>query len=481
MNETSAIADDNAERASTLSTSGAIVLLLGGMLGNFVFGASTIALPEIAARLHLDAGTAGLVVSLFALGFASSLVFGGRLGDRVGRRMLFRLGLVALAATSLAAAAAPGGFALLVARVLQGVAAGLMLPQVLSTIQHAATGVDRARWLAGYAFAVAAGATAGLLVAGALASFSPEGWRALFVVIAAISILVVVCTRSVPVTRSAHTAGLDPVGSVLFAIGIATILLPLSLGPQHGWPWWTIALFGVSAATLIAFALWERRIDESRALVPAAALREPVLLAGLAMTTIFFSGYGAFFYLFSLSAENGMGFSALGAAVALVPFAVGFLIAATLAPRLAAVWRPVARMRFGAAVQVAMLVLIAIILLVQWPTPNEALLQPALFVFGAAQAVMFTPLISTVMSSVSHHIAGLASGLFMTAQQLATALSVAVLGALYTALGSGGVAFASCLFVDAALGVLFFALAGRTQSGSSTASTASTASALEPR
>ncbi|GAA4172969.1 MFS transporter [Gryllotalpicola koreensis] len=473
MNETSAVVEDNRIRAVALPASGAIVLLLGGMLGNFVFGASTIALPEIATALHLDAGTAGLVVSLFALGFASSLVLGGRLGDRAGRRLLFRLGLVALAVTSLAAGAAPGGVVLLVARVLQGIAAGLMLPQVLSTIQHAATGAARARWLAGYAFAVAAGATAGLLVAGALASVSPEGWRALFVVVAAISVLVLACTRSVPDTRSVRSAGLDPVGSVLFAIGIAAILLPLSLGPQHGWPWWTIVLFTVAVIALVVFALWERRIDEGRALVPMAVLREPVLLAGLAMTATFFCGYGAFFYLFSLSAENGMGLSALGAAVALVPFAVGFLIAATLAPRLAAVWRPVTMMRFGAAAQVVMLVLIAIILMVQWPTPNEALLQPALFLFGAAQAIMFTPLISTVMSSVSHHVSGLASGLFTTAQQLATALSVALLGALYTALGSGGVAFAGCLLVDAALGAVFFALAGLTRPGTSSASTAS--------
>jgi predicted MFS family arabinose efflux permease len=471
MNETSAVARDTPIRSATLPASGAVVLLLGGMLGNFVFGASTIALPEITTRLHLDPGSAGLVVSLFALGFASSLVLGGRIGDRAGRRMLFRLGLIALAATSLAAAAAPGGAMLLITRVLQGVAAGLMLPQVLSTIQHAATGAARARWLAGYAFAVAAGATAGLLVAGALASASPEGWRALFVVIATISVLVVACSRSVPDTRSARTAGLDPIGSALFAIGIAAVLLPLSLGPQHGWPWWTIALFAVAAAALVTFGLWERHIEESRALVPMAALREPVLLAGLAMTVLFFCGYGAFFYLFSLSAENGMGFSALGAAIALVPFAVGFLIAATLAPRLAAVWRPVVMMRFGAAAQVAMLVLIAIILMTQWPALNEALLQPALFLFGAAQAIMYTPLISTVMSSVSHHVAGLASGLFTTAQQLATALSVALLGALYTALGSGGIAFASCLLVDAALGVVFFALAGLTRPGASTAAT----------
>ena len=140
---------------------GGLLLLAAGVTGNLVFGASTLALHALEGALSLTPAEGTMVVALYSAGFAASLVLGGRLGDAWGRRRMLRLALAALIPASLLVALAPGAGILLAARIAQGIACGLVLPQVLSTIQHTTRGPARTRWTGAYAAVVGGGTALG--------------------------------------------------------------------------------------------------------------------------------------------------------------------------------------------------------------------------------------------------------------------------------------------------------------------------------
>jgi MFS family permease len=455
--------DEAAAPHDVLRTGAGIVLLSGTLLSGYAFGEGIIVLPSISARLQLGPDVTGLVVATFSLGFAMLLVFGGRLGDRHGRRRVFRIGLAALVVTSLAVAVAPGILVLLIARLAQGAAAGLMLPQVLATLQHASAGHHRARWLAANAAATGSGTVVGQLLGGGLGSLDLPGggWRWAFGVIAVIAAAVLAASPLVPETRSTHGAGTDGVGAILFGAGIGAILLPIATGRQFGWPWWSFVLLAAGIGLLAAFVVWERRVDPARALMPPIVLRVPALTAGIALALLFFVSYSAFVSATAFAFEAGLGRSPLEVAEILAPFGLAFVVASLFVPRMLRRFDAVATIRLAAVAQGALLIGIALVVHGQWDQLAQWEVQPLLVALGVAQAFLFGPLLRTVMGSIPGALAGLSSGLFSTAQQLGTAIGVALFGLLAASLPAApGTAFLVGVLVEAGLSVVFIAMIG---------------------
>src|SRR6478735_628028 len=143
-----------------------------------------VAVPSIEEGLDASPQTVQWVVSGYALTFGLTLVAGGRLGDVVGRRRMFLIGLVAFVVTSAAAGAAWNGEAIVVARLLQGAAAGILTPQNTGLIQQLFTGEDRGRAFGFFGATVGISAAAGPLLGGLLISAfgAEEGWRWVFYV-----------------------------------------------------------------------------------------------------------------------------------------------------------------------------------------------------------------------------------------------------------------------------------------------------------
>lgn len=454
---------DEPVTTAELTRSGAAVLLGGGFLANYIFGSSTVIVPVIAARLGIGPEASALVVALFSTGFAASLVLAGRIGDRWGRRRVFAAGLTALALTSTAVAAAPWFGVLLAARVAQGVAAGLVLPQVLATIQATTTGPRRARLSSGYVAALALGATVGQLAGGALSTATPDGWRLVLGSTALLSALVLAGVARVPDSRSDVRQRLDVVGAALFAAAVTAVVLPIALGRSVGWAPWTIGLLAVAVVLLLGFWTWERRMPLTHALMPPVLLRAPGLRAGAALSLLFFAGYGGFTAVYALLTQGGLGMSPLGSGLAFLPFALGFLAASLAESRVSRGRRPETVMRAAALAQAASLLAVGTIVATGWPAPNQWILQPVLVVLGMAQAFMVPPLLRAVMSSVPADAAGLASGILTTAQQVGTAVGVAAFGAVYAAFsGVAAAGFGVDVGLEALMALCFAAAAGLT-------------------
>ncbi|WP_405486451.1 MFS transporter [Streptomyces sp. NBC_00096] len=423
---------------AVLGPLGLFTVLLGAALPLIDFFIVNVALPAIDADLAAGPALLELVVAGYGVTYAVLLVLGGRLGDTAGRRRLFLIGMAAFGLTSLACGLAPTAWTLVGARVAQGAAAALMLPQVLATIQATTQGPRRARAMSLYGATAGLSMVAGQILGGVLvaADVAGSGWRAVFLVNVPVVILgLVLAVRAVPATRSDRPASLDVPGTLLLAVTLTSLLLPLTEGRSAGWPLWTWVSLTVFPFAAVAFYLTERRADRlgRTPLVPPSLLRLDSLRRGLVMIVPFSIGFSGFMFVIAVVLQQGLHMGPVQAGLALVPMALAFFAASLAGPRLVG--------RFGSRVVTAGGVLQAVgiaTLLVtvrsDWSGLGLAEIAPGVAVAGLGQGLQLPVLMRMMLSDVPADRAGVGGGVMVTTQQSALALGVATLGSLFLAL-----------------------------------------------
>jgi MFS family permease len=423
---------------AALSPIALATVLVGVFLAMVDFFIVNVALPTMAADLHASTASLELVVSGYATAYAVLLVVGGRLGDARGRRRLFLTGIIAFSLTSLMCGLAPTATELVVARVLQGAAAALLVPQTLSTIQATGDMTSRARALGWFGATGGIAAVVGQVIGGLIvsANIAGSGWRPIFLVNVPIGLVgYVFARRHVPETRSPSAARPDLPGTVLLAAAVIAILVPLTEGRTLGWPVWSIVLFTTAPLWIVAFVTVERRLEHQgrTPLVPPSVLRHRSMRRGLLLAAPFFAGFGAFMFMYALVVQGELRFSPLLAGLALAPMAATFLLASLLMPRLVVRFgRSV--ITTGAVVQLLGLVLLILSLEAAWPGVGAGELAGGLAVMGFGQGLVMPALIRVVLSEVPVSEAGVGSGVLTTTQQLSLAIGVATLGTLFVSL-----------------------------------------------
>ncbi|WP_443035376.1 MFS transporter [Streptomyces sp. BE230] len=433
--------------APVLGALGLFTVLLGAALPLIDFFIVNVALPTIDHDLAAGPALLELVVAGYGLSYAVLLVLGGRLGDMAGRRRLFLLGIAAFGLTSLACGLAPNAWTLVGARVAQGAAAALMLPQVLATIQAATSGHRRARAMSLYGATAGLSMVAGQILGGVLVAAAPlssvfgesAGWRSVFLVnvpVAAVGL--VLAARAVPETRSERPAPVDVPGTLLLAVSLVTLLAPLTEGRAAGWPLWTwvsLALFPFAA---VAFYRVERRADRRGLvpLVPPSLLRLDSLRRGLALVVPFSVGFGGFMFVIAVALQQGLKLGPAESGLSMAPMAVAFFAASLAGPRL--VRRHGSRVvTAGGLIQAAGVVVLALTVWLGWSGLGLLGLMPGLAIAGFGQGLQLPVLFRIVLSDVPPERAGVGGGVMTTTQQAALALGVATLGSLFLSLAPG--------------------------------------------
>ncbi|WTV09832.1 MFS transporter [Streptomyces sp. NBC_00046] len=433
--------------APVLGALGLFTVLLGAALPLIDFFIVNVALPTI--DHDLDAGPAllELVVAGYGLAYAVLLVLGGRLGDMAGRRRLFLLGMAAFGITSLACGLAPDAWTLVGARVAQGAAAALMLPQVLATIQAATSGHRRARAMGLYGATAGLSMVAGQILGGVLVAAAPlssvfgesAGWRSVFLVNVPVAAAgLVLAARVVPETRSERPAPIDVPGTLLLTVSLVTLLAPLTEGRAAGWPVWTwvsLALFPFAA---YAFYRVERRADRRglTPLVPPSLLRLESLRRGLALVVPFSIGFGGFMFVIAVALQQGLELGPAAAGLSMAPMAVAFFVASLAGPRL--ILRYGSRVvTAGGLIQAVGVLVLALTVWREWSGLGPLGLLPGVAIAGFGQGLQLPVLFRIVLSDVPAARAGVGGGVMTTTQQAALALGVATLGALFLSLVPG--------------------------------------------
>jgi EmrB/QacA subfamily drug resistance transporter len=423
----------------------------------------TVAAPAIATDLHASAAQLQWIIGAYILALGSGLITGGRIGDDYGRRRVFLASLAAFAVASAGCALATGPDMLIGTRVLQGLAGGLMVPQVFGIIRYSLAPTGMAKAFGAYGAVQGLAAVAGPLLGGFLvdADLFEWGWRSIFWVTVPIAVVALLLgSRVLPESTSGHRSALDVTGAAMSAGAVLLILLPLVQGRDWGWPWWGFTIIAAGVLALGGFLRYERALARrgGQPLLDPELLRVPSFTAGLAASLFLFGGIGAFFLTFSIYLQEGTGRSAAQTGLVFLPYAIGSILTSGLGVALAA--------RAGRALLISGSLILATSQAVLWlavrdgQDPGYWSLALALYIGGLGLGLAAPILVNVVLAGIPGRHAGAAGGVLTTVIQIGGATGIAALGTVFfTALDAGkagplgtyGDAFASVLLAEVAL------------------------------
>lgn len=408
-----------------------------------------VALPVIVVDLGVDATTAQWIQEAYTLTLAGLLLPAGRIADLVGRRRLLLIGLLVFVAGSVLAALADSGTALIVARVVQGAGGATILPTTLSLINATFTGPQRATAFAIWGSTIGAVSAVGPLAGGWITKALSWPWVfwVNLVIGVVVAVVIVVTVRESRDEDAAH--GLDPVGLVLSAAAFVGIVFALVEGRDQGW--WlardprdalvaglspvSVVLIG-AVLTLAAFVGWQvRRRGRGRpVLLDVSLFRIPTFAQGNFVVFAVALGQLGLLFVLPLWLQNVLGYSPLGSGGLIAAIAVGAFAAAGATPPLALRRGAVGVVRLGLVAEILALATLAFS---ASQDTSAWVIVPLLVVYGFGVGTVDAQLPNFLLSSVPVSQSGQAAGVQSTAQEVGSAVGVAVLGTvLFSTLAS---------------------------------------------
>ena len=444
------------------------VALVAGFMTLLDVSIVNVALPSIRADLDLSSGGLQWVLSGYALTFGLLLVPAGRFGDARGRRNVFIAGLALFTLASAAAGLATSAIWLIVARLVQGAAAGVVNPQVSGLIQQLFRPAERGRPFGLLGATIGISTAVGPLLGGLLIEvFGAEtGWRWIFFINVPIGVVAIVLSyKWIPARREdqRRSESLDPVGVVLLGLGVLLVLLPLVEEREWQGPAkWLLLVAGL--LVLAGFLAWERRYSRRETpLIELNLFKVRSYGLGALIGLLYFAGFTTIFFIYTLYLQNGLKYSALEAGLAITPFALGSAGAAALGGRIVNRYgRPLVTL--GLALVAAGLAGTVLALgLVPGSGGGWAAAGP-LLVAGLGSGLVISPNQTLTLAEVPVERAGSAGAVLQTGQRIGTAMGIAIVGAVFfsrlTATGNDwGSALRTALLVTIGLVVVALAAA----------------------
>lgn len=372
-------------------------MVLGSGMASLDATVVNVALPRLGSDLHASFAGLQWVVNGYTLTLASLILIGGSLGDRLGRRRVFLVGVVWFASASVLCGLAPDVGTLVAARMLQGVGGALLTPGSLAILQASFRPEDRARAIGAWSGLAGVTTAIGPFVGGWLVDAA--SWRWIFLLNLPLAALVVlVAVRHVPESRDPTVVGrLDGVGAFAGAVGLAGSTYGLI---ERSWP---IGMAGIAA--LGAFLVAEART--AHPMLPLGVFRSRQFSAANAVTFFMYGGLGAALFLIGLVLQEALGYSPLESGASLFPITIIMLVFSARAGALAQRIGPRIPMSLGPlGVAGGLLLMVRI-------SPGAsyaAAVLPALVVFAAGLALTVAPLTATVLAAADARHSGVASG-----------------------------------------------------------------------
>jgi EmrB/QacA subfamily drug resistance transporter len=382
-----------------------------------------VALPAIGRGLHAGVGSLQLVVTAYSVTLAALILLAGTLGDRLGRRRVFVLGVVWFTAASAVCAAAPVTGVLVGARALQGIGGALMTPGSLAIIEATFAPEDRGRAIGAWSALGGVAAAIGPLVGGYLVE--AVSWRAIFLINLPLGAAVAwLALRHVPESRDETVSGrLDYAGAVLATAGLAGATYAMVEGPGKGLgSGLVVASALVGIVGLAGFVIVERR--SAHPLLPAGIFASRQFTAANMVTFVVYAALGGVFFLLVVVLQTALGYSPVAAGSASLPVTALMLALSSRSGALA--------QRIGPRIPLTVgpLLIAAGMLMMTSIGPGAGYVGavlPAVIVFGLGLAVTVAPVTATTLAAADERHAGAASGVNNAVARTAGLLAVALL------------------------------------------------------
>ncbi|MEF3327899.1 MFS transporter [Oceanobacillus oncorhynchi] len=453
------------ERYPTLSQPatllGLFILLLAGFMTILDLFIVNVAIPSIQGDLGASFSQIAFIVAGYELGFGVLLITGGRLGDRFGRRRLFIVGMFGFTITSALCGLAINPDMLIIARILQGLTAAMMQPQIYSSIRVNFSGRERGIAFSLLGMVLGLAAIAGQVLGGFIveADFGGLGWRMIFLINIPIGIFSILMARFIPESHAPERPLLDWGGVVIVSLGLILFLVPLIESQNHGWTIWSF--LSLAAAAWILFGFWRhqerRRLAKRQPLVDTMLLRQSRFAMGGSLVLLIYSTSSVFFLCYALLVQTGLGLSPLSAGILFVPCSIGFTAASMAAPRLVE--------RFGTMTifwgAVFYTFSFAVLIWQVWTAGGDLVavhLITALVFVGIGQGLVMTPLLNLVLGFVEESKAGMASGIISTLQQVGAAVGLAAVSIFFGSVVADADGGNSGLYASAFVNAMFYNL-----------------------
>jgi len=390
------------------------------------------ALPSLESDLGLSSAELAWVQDAYTLVFGGFLLLGARAGDILGRRRVFVFGLVVFAVASLLISVAPTGWWVISARALQGIGAAVVAPSALSLLTASFEGRERSRAVAWYAATAGIGASAGMLIGGAAASWF--SWRAGFIINVPIGLaMILLAPRFLPETPKAP-GRFDVTGAITSTLGVGALVFALLHGAEAGWTAAVTVVAGALAVVLlVTFAIAESRAAQP--IMPLRLFRSWERSGAYVVRLLYLGAMIGFFFFTTQYLQGVLGFTPLQAGMAFLPMTlVNFAVALTiprLVDRLGNVWPLLAGvlLTLGGMIWLAQL------------GPTTAYFSGIAFpmvLIGAGQGLAFAPMTSMGIAGAAPSDAGAASGIVNTFHQVGMSLGLGILVAVATRAGTTG-------------------------------------------
>jgi predicted MFS family arabinose efflux permease len=358
------------------------------------------------------------------------MITGGRLGDMLGHRKMFVIGVLAFAVTSLLCGLAASPIELIVARLAQGGAGAMMVPQVLAVITTSFPPDERARAIGWYGVAGGIAAVAGQVLGGWLlsADILGLGWRVIFYINVPVgAIAAIAAARMLPGHDNSKKPSLDIPGAAGIAVTLGLILVPLTLGRTQHWPPWTWACMAGSVPAALLVVGWQRSLRRrgGQPVLETSLFRYPSFSAGAAAIVAFSAYFATFVFVLTLLLQDHFGLSAFRAGLAFAPIGGCFALTAITGRRLVA--------RYGSGIVLLGSGLTVAGLIVFTLDPGLPAIIIAGSVLSAGNGLVMPDLIGAGLTEVRPAQAGIGASMLTTAQQFAGSAGVTVIGSVFFA------------------------------------------------
>ena len=396
----------------------------------FIDGSAlNVVLPSLQKSLNASGADLFWILNAYLLMLASLILIGGSLGDKLGRKKVFMLGIFIFIIGSGICGLAASVFSLIAFRIIQGVGGALMIPGSLSLISSSINEEERGKAIGTWSAATTVVTIGGPILGGALADAGL--WRYIFYINVPIGIaaLIILWTKVKEIRNEDSSKSIDVLGAFLIALGLAALTFGFLRMPAKGFANWEVC----SSLTAGILLLTAFIITEKKSKYPMMPLQlfNSAIFSGVNLLSFFlYAGLGAGMLFLSLDMVQVQGYSQLQSGLTFLPFTILMITLARYAGKLADKYGPRLFLIGGPCVAGIGLLLLAFIKQTNGAVDYWTTFFPGILIFGLGMSFTVAPLTAAVMGAVSDHYSGTASGINNAVTRTANVFANAIFGAL---------------------------------------------------